>query len=122
MLTKGVSAENIIVFSYNDAAKDSENPFENKLFNKPSKGPGVDVNKGCVIDYEGSHVNPENYLAVLTKGKPSGGSGRVLESGPDDEVFLAFFDHGAPGLIAFPVKYLYAAQLLKAIDTMHTNK
>jgi len=37
--------------SYNDVAKDSENPIPNTLFNKPTKGAGVDVNKGCVIDY-----------------------------------------------------------------------
>jgi hypothetical protein len=31
----------------------------------------------------------------------------VLESGPNDKVFLNFADHGATGLIAFPKDYLY---------------
>lgn len=40
------------MMSYNDVAKSPENPFPNQLFNKPSgSNPGVDVNKGCVIDY-----------------------------------------------------------------------
>ncbi|CAF1349698.1 unnamed protein product, partial [Rotaria sp. Silwood1] len=30
------------------------------------------------------------------------GSGKVLESGPDDNVFVFFTDHGAVGLVAFP--------------------
>jgi legumain len=35
---------------------------------------------------------------------------------------LAFFDHGATGLIAFPSTYLYANDLLSAINDMHTSK
>lgn len=42
-------------------------------------------------------------MAILTAGSPSGGNGRVLKSGANDNVFLAFFDHGAAGLIAFPI-------------------
>ena len=38
------------------------------------------------------------------------------------KVFLTFFDHGAPGLIAFPSKYLYASDLLSAFKTMYANK
>ncbi len=44
------------------------------------------------------------------KGK---GSERVLESTSSDNVFLFFADHGAPGLIAFPSKYLYADALIQ---------
>lgn len=31
-----------------------------------------------------------------------GGTGRVLESGPDDEVFLVYSDHGNTGFVCFP--------------------
>lgn len=67
----------------------------------------------------------KNYLAVLTgdKSKVHGGSGRVLESTEQDDVFLTFFDHGSPGAIYFPnFVPLYADQLLGAINTMHTKK
>lgn len=107
--------------SFNDVAKSSENPYPNTLFNKPSTGAGVDVNKGCVIDYEGSAVTPKNYEAILTGGNPTGGNGRVLKSGSNDHVFLAFYDHGGAGLIAFPSSYLYADKLLKTFDTMHSK-
>jgi legumain len=58
---------------------------------------------------------------VLTgdKQKVQGGNGRVLESGPDDEVFVFYSDHGSPGLIAFPVgPVLYADDQLDAFATM----
>ena len=55
LIKDGVPADQIITMSYNDVAKDSRNPFPGKLFNKPTPAgtPGVDVNAGCVIDYEG---------------------------------------------------------------------
>ncbi|EAR87482.1 peptidase C13 family protein (macronuclear) [Tetrahymena thermophila SB210] len=124
LLAKGYSANNIIVFSYNDVANNKQNPFKGTLFNKPTyKNPGVDVNQGCVIDYEGKDVTPANYLAVLKglKDQVKGGNKRVLESGPDDHVFLSFFDHGAPGLIAFPSQYLYAKDLQDAFVYMYNN-
>jgi legumain len=36
------------------------------------------------------------------------GSGKVIESGPEDKLFIFFSDHGATNLIAFPNDYLYA--------------
>lgn len=98
--------------SYNDVAKDPSNPFPNTLYNKPTTGPGVDVNAGCVVDYEGDDVTAANYLNII-KGNSAAmsgiGSGKVLTSTQDDKVFLNFVDHGGAGLIAFPVgDYLYA--------------
>jgi len=52
LISKGLKPENIVVFSYNDAASSSYNPFPNQLFNRPTyKEKGVDVNDGCIIDY-----------------------------------------------------------------------
>ena len=52
---------------------------------------------------------------AFVKGK---GSERVLESTANDNVFIFFSDHGAPGLIAFPSKYLYADTLIKTFAKM----
>jgi legumain len=110
--------------SYDDVASDPENPVPNTLFNKPTaKGtPGVDVNKGCVIDYKGNDVTAANYLSIL-KGDASAmkgiGSGKVLTSTKNDKVFLNFVDHGGAGLVAFPVgDYLYASDLLDTLAYM----
>ena len=76
-------------------------------------------------DYSGLYVSPTNFLSVLEGKKPKGESltgsintGRVLESKPEDNVFLYFADHGAPGLIAFPSKYLHADELLSGFSKM----
>lgn len=46
------------------------------------------------------------------------GSGRVLETNDKDNIFMFFSDHGAPNLIAFPTKYLYADTLLQGFADM----
>jgi legumain len=118
----GIPTEQIIMLSYNDVASDSENPFPGQLFNKPD---GPDVNLGCHIDYNGTDVTPENFLSVL-KGDSAAmagkGNGKVLKSNENSKVFVNFVDHGAPGLIAFPNKYLYANDLNTTITYMHENK
>lgn len=47
------------------------------------------------------------------------GSGRVLESNKNDNVFIYFADHGAPGLIAFPYKNLYAKELIASLNKIN---
>jgi len=49
-------------------------------------------------------VSKSNYFAILNgdKNGVKGGNGRVLESGPDDEVFLFYSDHGNTGYVKFP--------------------
>ena len=43
-----------------------------------------------------------NILTGNATGMQGIGTGRVLQSGPNDHVFIYFSDHGAPNLIAFP--------------------
>ncbi|KAL4453128.1 hypothetical protein ABPG74_015359 [Tetrahymena malaccensis] len=122
LIKKGFAPENIIVFLYNDVAFDKQNPFKGQLFNKPF---GDDVYAGCKIDYQGEDVTPKNYMSVLT-GKKSDvaniGTGRVLESTENDNVFLYFSDHGAPGIIGFPSTYMYANELIATFQIMKTQK
>lgn len=52
----GVPKDQIIMLAYDDVAQARQNPYPGKLFNKPTPSgtPGVDVYKGCNIDYKGS--------------------------------------------------------------------
>jgi legumain len=113
MRKNGIPAENIIMMNYDDAANDRHNPFPGKLFNKPTAAgvPGVDVYEGCVIDYRGKDVVPENFMAILEgdASKVKGGNGRVLKSTENDRVFVNFVDHGGPGVISFPTTRMYEA-------------
>jgi len=98
----GIPEDQIIMFAFDDVANNSENPFPGKIYNKPN---GQDVYEGCNIDYSGSEVTPDNVLAVL-KGDSATmknkGTGKVLKSTANSNIFFNFVDHGAPGLIAFP--------------------
>merc|ERR1719386_226636 len=107
--------------AYDDIANNSQNPFPGQLFNKPDpSGPGYDVYAGCNIDYSGSDVTPQKFMDVLT----GTASGKKLESTSEDNVFIFFSDHGAPGLIAFPgsAGTLHKADLQSTLQTMSDNK
>lgn len=118
MRAKGIPAENIITMMYDDVATSESNPFPGKLFNKPSEGEGYDVYEGCEIDYRGEDVTPENFIAVLT----GTASGRKLESTEEDNVFIFFVDHGAPGLICFPSADMHKVELQNALQQMSDAK
>merc|ERR1712054_373670 len=121
MGANGIKEDHIIMFAYDDIANNPSNPFPGKLYNKPDPtGPGVDVYEGCNIDYKGADVTPQNFMDVLT-GKASG---KKLESTSEDNVFIFFSDHGAPGLIAFPgsAGTLHKADLQSTLQTMSDKK
>merc|ERR1719326_955621 len=102
MRSSGMPEERIITMSFNDVATDPANPFQGKLFNRPDpNGKGVDVNNGCKIDYAGLNVTRENFLSVLT----GVGSGKVLKSTAEDNVFVYFVSHGVPGVSQFPSEF-----------------
>jgi legumain len=118
----GIPDTNIVVMMYDDIANNAENPTKGVIINHPN---GQDVYKGVPKDYIGKTVTPKNFINVLLGKKDlmkGIGSGKVLESGPDDNVFVYFTDHGAVGLVAFPNGVLYAKDLNKTITEMHTQK
>lgn len=118
----GVPDERIIVMMYDDLANNNENPTPGVVINRPD---GPNVYQGVLKDYTGSDVTPENFLKVLrgdAEGMKGVGSGRVLQTGPNDRVFVNMVDHGAPGLFAFPDEILNATDLADALLYMHTNQ
>merc|ERR1711936_736062 len=117
----GVPDDHIIVMMYDDLAFNKENPTPGKLINQPN---GTDVYHGVVKDYVCASVRPDIFLQVLQGEKVDGifGSGKTLESGPNDNVFVYFTDHGAKGLVAFGESVLKATELNQAIKKMHDDK
>jgi len=111
--SKGIAEDHIIMMAYDDIAHNSENPFPGQLFNKPD---GPDVYAGCNIDYRGDDVTPEKFMEVLT----GTASGKSLQSTSEDNVFIFFSDHGAPGLIAFPASagVLHKTDMVNTFQTM----
>lgn len=52
-------------------------------------------------DYTGDDITVNNFLSVLLGDKSAltGGSGKVVDSGPDDHIFIFYSDHGGPGVL-----------------------
>ncbi|CAE1307646.1 LGMN [Acanthosepion pharaonis] len=118
----GIPDERIVVMMYDDIAHNEQNPHKGVVINHLH---GKNLYKGVPKDYTGSAVTPSMFLNIL-QGKKAGldkvGSGKVINSGPNDHIFVFFADHGAPGLIAFPDDYLYASKFLDALKNMHNEK
>jgi len=118
----GIPDENIVVMMYDDIANNAQNPTKGQIINHPD---GKDVYKGVPKDYIGKDVTVENFLNILTGNKAAMkgiGSGKVIESGPNDHVFVNFVDHGATGILAFPVGELTVKQLNDALNKMFNEK
>jgi len=118
----GIPDENIVVMHYDDIADNKQNPTPGIVINKPD---GPDVYHDVLKDYTGKTVTAKNFLNVLTgnaEAMKGIGSGRVIESGPNDHVFVYYTDHGATGILAFPTgPSLTSKQLMDAINQMHSE-
>ena len=81
-----------------------QNKLRGHLYNRPdgasSAAPDVYAAVKDHIDYRKGQVSPANFLKVLTG--DASAPGRVLKSGPNDDVFVYFADHGGMGILAFP--------------------
>uniref|UniRef100_A0A5B7AK33 Putative Gamma vacuolar processing enzyme n=1 Tax=Davidia involucrata TaxID=16924 RepID=A0A5B7AK33_DAVIN len=117
----GLKDENIIVFMYDDIAFDEDNPRQGIIINSPH---GNDVYAGVPKDYTGENVTVNNFLAVILGNKTAltGGSGKVVDSGPDDHIFIYYTDHGGPGVLGMPtIPFLYAKDLIDVLKKKHAS-
>ncbi|KAJ0601708.1 putative legumain protein [Helianthus annuus] len=117
----GIKDENIVVFMYDDIANNEENPRPGIIINHPD---GDDVYRGVPKDYTGEDVTVDNFFAVLLGNKTAvkGGSGKVVNSGPNDHIFIYYSDHGGPGVLGMPTSpYLYANDLIDVLKKKHAS-
>ena len=110
----GIPDERIVTIMYDDVADDKKNPFPGKLFNDYNHNP--DVYKGTPLDYTSKEVTVELVLAALKGDKVkvkelTGREGKVIDSGPDDNVFMAVSDHRGPGVLLMPDRLMTAKEL-----------
>lgn len=52
-------------------------------------------------DYTGNNVTVHNFFAALLGDREAitGGSGKVVDSGPNDHIFIYYSDHGGAGVL-----------------------
>ncbi|TKR86769.1 hypothetical protein L596_011289 [Steinernema carpocapsae] len=96
----GIPAEKIVTMMFDDIANDPQNPNPGTLFNDRT---GRNFYEGLVVDYRGNDVNSETFLRVLA----GEGKGKVIRSGPNDNIFLFYADHGGIGILSMPVGRLF---------------
>ncbi|CAH2048070.1 unnamed protein product [Thlaspi arvense] len=115
----GLKEENIVVMMYDDIANHPLNPRPGTLINHPD---GEDVYAGVPKDYTGHEVTAANFYAVLLGDKTAvkGGSGKVIDSKPNDHIFVYYSDHGGPGVLGMPkLPYIYAADFIETLQKKH---
>ncbi|PON87668.1 Peptidase C13, legumain [Trema orientale] len=116
----GLKDENIIVFMYDDIAFNTYNPRPGVIINKPH---GPNVYEGVPKDYTGNNVTAYNLYAVILGNRSAltGGSGKVVNSGPNDHIFIYYADHGGPGVLGMPASedYVYAKDLVHVLKKKH---
>jgi len=112
---------------YDDIANNRQNPYPGQIFNHPTPvgTPGKDVYAGCQKDYVGSTVTATNVINVLTgnaEAMRGVGNGKVLKSGPNDNVFFFYSDHGTVGEVEMPSGGpLYASKFNAALQLMKSR-
>jgi len=114
---RGLKDDHKILMAYDDIVSSRENPQKGKVFNIRKS---VDIYPGKqAIDYSGKEVSPDNVRVAL-----AGDSGKVLKSGPNDDVYLYYNDHGAPGFLCFPsgTGLLTGRKLVDIINKMIEKK
>lgn len=117
LIAHGVPESNIIVMMYDDIANSTENPTRGIIVNQPN---GTDVYKGVPKHYTGKDVKAKNFLKLLLGDKSLTKKGKkVLQSGPNDHVFIYFADHGGTKVLNFPNDVLYASEFVSTLKKMH---
>jgi len=118
--SRNFDKNHIITLAYNDVVNDRLNPFKGQIFNNASH---INVYPGEeAIDYKEREANANNFLRVLI-GDSS--HGRALQTNENDDIFIYYNDHGAPGLLCVPSNNgpeIYADQIEKTLQKMKNEK
>uniref|UniRef100_A0A453CJ26 Vacuolar-processing enzyme n=1 Tax=Aegilops tauschii subsp. strangulata TaxID=200361 RepID=A0A453CJ26_AEGTS len=85
------------------------------------------INLTCIAlqDYTGEQVTAKNLYAVLLGNKTAvtGGSRKVINSKPNDHIFIYYTDHGGAGSLGMPnVPFVYAGDFIKVLRQKHASK
>ncbi|CAG2181429.1 unnamed protein product, partial [Oppiella nova] len=119
MRRNGIPDDRIIVMHYDDIANNTQNPTPGIVTNQLN---GTDVYHGVPKHYTGNDVNPKNFLGVLKGDKELVNQGKkVVNSGPDDHIFVYVLAHGDPGYTEFLDDKLINTDLNNALIDMHKN-
>ena len=121
----------MVYMGFDDILHDPSNPFPGQIFTYPDpEGPDIDYAPGCIphIDYHNRMVSAELFTVTLSGNKEEVTkltdikNPRVIESGPEDTIFVHYMDHGAIGFYEVGVSDLPEEVLISTINKMYENK
>ena len=127
----GVAEDHMVYLGFNDVFDSPSNPFPGSIFtDQDPEGPGIDYAPGCRphIDYPDKMVSAELFMATLSGDKKEVTkltgieNPKVIESGPEDTIFVYYMDHGAIGFCEVGKSELYEEVLISTINKMYENK
>ena len=113
---RGLDKSNIVLLAYDDIVDHRLNPYKGKVFstsNHENVYPGSEN-----IDYRGKSATAENFLRVLIGDSHNG---RALQTTEEDDLFIYYDDHGAPGLLCVPANNgpeLYGDHIIQTLQDM----
>lgn len=126
----GVAEDHIVYMGFNKTFDHSYNPFPGKIYtDQDPDGPGVDYAAECRphMDYGDDDVSAELFMATLSGDKETAKkltgieNPKVIESGPDDTIFVYYMDHGAIGFCEVGKSELTDTVLYDTIVKMYDN-
>jgi len=117
----GVPEDHIIVMMADDIAYNEKNPLPGRILNSEYT-PSIDVYNGVPHDYTGSLVTSTVFSQILLGQDMKVGSRKSLKSGPDDNVFIFYDDHGNYDKLCFPDKNLRAYDVEHILSEMKERK
>lgn len=127
----GVAEDHIVYMGFNKTFDSPQNPFPGKIFtDQDPDGPGVDYAAECRphMDYGDEHVSAELFMATLSGNKEEAKkltgieNPKVIESGPEDTIFVYYMDHGAIGFCEVGKSDLQEDVLINTINQMFEKK
>ncbi|KAK7154554.1 hypothetical protein R3I94_007773 [Phoxinus phoxinus] len=110
----GIPDEQIVVMMYDDIADSKENPCNGEIISVVDNS---NVYPGVPKDYTGKDVTPKNFLKALRGVKSTGK--KVIDSGPDDNIYVYMTGLGQEDGFQFPDKALSPKDLIGTIKNMH---
>ncbi|CAM8955493.1 unnamed protein product [Rhodiola kirilowii] len=103
---------------YDDITFNEANPRKGIIINQPNS---QNVYQGVPKDYTGENVTTQKKSSVLLANKSglTGGSGQVLDSGPDANTFIYYSDHGSYGLVGMTTGEMKAKDFIGVLKKKH---
>ena len=123
----GISDNNIILMSANDASFNIRNPYPDYITNTPYNTNNINLNRPYIeIDYQGDEVTPNKFLQILSQKQYSNNhhnQQQQLNLNENSKIFIYITGHGGNEFIKFhDNEELSAQDIALVINNLYSRK